>query len=203
MRVRRISDGHRWWCERGPRARGATARGGRRGRGNPGLAVALAALLVAAPSPEAGGAEIKVGFVDVPRVLDKAPQAEAARTRIEAEFAPKDRELLRQQKELRKLEDRLIRDRDVMAAAERSRLERQIRTMKREIRRAQEEFRDDLNLRRNQELAKLQRKVVTAIRSLAQQEQFDLIIGDGVLFASRRVDITDKVLGRLKAEAGN
>ena len=149
----------------------------------------------------AHGAEVKVGFVDVPKILDTAPQADRARRPIEREFAPRDRKLLQEQKELRQLEDQLIRDRDIMSGAERSRLEREIRTMKRELRRGQEEFRDDLNLRRNQELGKLQRKVITAIRALAKAEKYDLVISDGVLFAGSKVDITDKVLAKLKQEA--
>jgi len=148
----------------------------------------------------AHAAEVKVGFVDVPKILDTSPQAELARRAIEREFAPRDRKLLQEQKELRQLEDQLIRDRDIMSAAERGRLEREIRTMKRELRRGQEEFRDDLNLRRNQELGKLQRKVITAIRALAKAEKYDLVISDGVLFAGARVDITDKVLAKLRQE---
>ena len=65
----------------------------------------------------------------------------------------------------------------------------------------EEEFRDDHNLRRNQELGKLQRKVITAIRALAKAEKYDLVISDGVLFAGSKVDITDKVLAKLKQEA--
>jgi len=158
--------------------------------------IVLALSLVAT----ANAAEVKVGFVDVRKILDTAPQAERARLAIEREFAPRDRKLLQEQKELRQLEDRLIRDRDIMSAAERGRLEREVRTMKRELRRGQEEFRDDLNLRRNQELGKLQRKVITAIRALAKAENYDLVISDGVLFAGSRVDITDKVLAKLKQE---
>lgn len=151
--------------------------------------------------PGAFGQNLKVGFVNVPKVLDTAPQAAAARSIIEREFAPRDQKLLKKQKRLRQLEDKLIRDRDVMSARERRKLERDIRTMKRELRREQGEFRDDLNLRRNEEFRKLQGRVVSAIRSLAKSEKFDLVIGDGVLFASSRMDITAKVLARLKREA--
>jgi outer membrane protein len=157
-------------------------------------------LLLLALAFPAGAAEVKVGFVDVPSILDKAPQAEEARSRIEGEFAPRDRDLLAQQKELRTLEDQLIRDREIMAATERARVEREIRTMKREIRRAQEEFRDDLNLRRNQELGKLQQKVLDVIRDVAKGQNYDLIISEGVLFAGDRIDITDKVLSALQQE---
>ena len=145
-------------------------------------------------------AQLKVGFVNVAKVLEEAPQAEDARGRIEREFAPKDRELLGQQKEIRSLEDRLLRDGTIMAEAERAALERQIRSRKREVRRMQEEFREDLNMQRNQELGKLQRKVLEAIQTLAEADAYDLIVSDGVLFAGKRIDITDEVISRLKDE---
>ena len=147
-----------------------------------------------------GADDIKVGFVDVSRVLDQSPQAQEARERIQAEFAPIDQELLRLQREQRALEEQLLRDGDVMANAERMRLEREVLSRKREMRRAQEEFREDLNLRRNQELQKLQRQVVLAIRAMAKAENYDLVISDGVLFASTRIDITGTVLERLIEE---
>ena len=160
----------------------------------------MAAGLAWAAIGAASAADIKVGFVDVSRVLDQSPQAEEARARIQDEFAPIDQELLRQQREVRSSEERLLRDGDVMANEERMKLEREILSRKRELRRSQEEFREDLNLRRNQELQKLQRQVVLAIRAMAKSESYDLVISDGVLFAGERVDITGRVLERLVEE---
>ena len=148
----------------------------------------------------ASAADIKIGFVDVSRVLDRSPQAEEARERIQAEFAPIDQELLRLQRDLRAAEEQLLRDGDVMANEDRMRLEREILSGKRDLRRSQEEFREDLNLRRNQELQKLQRQVVLTIRAMAKSEGYDLVISEGVLFAGERVDITGRVLGRLAEE---
>lgn len=153
--------------------------------------------LIAAP---ALAAEYKVGFVDAAQVLEQAPQAEDARLRLEKEFAPRDRRLVGVQKEIRTLEDKLVRDGAVMSEGEKSRTEREVRARKRELKRQQDEFRDDLNLRRNEELQKLQSKVIKAIQTLAKKEKFDLIVGDGVIFASSRVDITTKVIDRLKRQ---
>ena len=168
--------------------------------------LALALAWTAATGP-AVAIDLRIGFVDVARVLDQSPQAEEARQRIQAEFAPIDQEIVRLQRELRTLEDRLVRDGAVMANEERMRLERDVLSRKRELRRLQEEFREDLNLRRNQELQKLQRQVVLTIRAMAKSEGYDLVISDGVLFASERVDITGTVLERLveehKRQGGN
>lgn len=163
------------------------------------LAASAALASIAAPGG-AGAQELKFGFVNISRLLDDAPQAEEARTRIQAEFAPLDQEIVRMQRELRTAEERLIRDGDVMTDEARVQLEREVFSLKRDLNRSREEFREDLNLRRNQELQKLQEQVVLAIQAMARAEEYDLVISDGVLFASERVDITDAVLKRLTEE---
>ncbi len=144
-------------------------------------------------------AGVKIGFVNAEKVLEKAPQVEAARKRLEREFRPRDQELVAMQKEIKRLEEKLARDRDVMSEAQREKLERKIRAKRRELKRAQDEFREDFNIRRNEEFDKLQRQIHKAIIDLAKDEKFDLILGDGVIYASPKVDITDKVLKRLKS----
>ncbi len=167
------------------------------------LVCACVVLAAGMLSAQAAIAEVKVGFVNVAKVLELAPQAEAARNRIEREFAPKDRELLQQQKDVRGLEDRLVKNAAVLSEAERQRQEAEIRASKRDLRRAQDEFREDLNLRRSQELSKLQQKVTEVIQTLAKAENYDLIVSDGVIFAGQRVDITDMILERLRADFKN
>ena len=120
--------------------------------------------------------------------------------RIEQEFAPRDRELLAQQKEIRGVEDKLVKNAAVMSAAERQRGEAEIRTMRRELRRMQDEFREDLNLRRSQELTKLRDKVSASINSLGKTDKYDLIVIDGVIYAGPKVDITEGVIKRLDSE---
>lgn len=143
-------------------------------------------------------AEVKIGFVNAEKLLQDAPQADAARTRLEQEFAPRDKKLAASQKQLRALEEKLVRDGATMSDSERTKLEREARDLKRDLKREQEEFRDDFNIRRNEELGKLQQQVFEAIRSLAKSEQYDLILSEGVIAASKEVDITGKVLDLLK-----
>lgn len=143
--------------------------------------------------------QLKIGFVNAARILDHSPQAEQARKRLEKEFAPRDKALVDAQRTLRTLEDQLVKDGAVINETERRRLDRRIRDQRRELKRAQDEFREDFNIRRNEELGKLQKLVYEAIVNLAETEGFDLIVNDGaVIFASKQVDITDKVLSRLK-----
>lgn len=151
-------------------------------------------------SSTASAAELRLGFVNAAKVLEEAPQAKEARERLEKEFAPRDKELVNAQQDLKKMEDKLARDGAVMGEGEQRKLERDILNAKREIKRSQDEFREDFNIRRNEEFGKLQRRVYEAIVALAKQDNYDVILGDGVIFASERVDLTDKVLERLKRE---
>lgn len=149
---------------------------------------------------QAHAEDFKVGFVNVAIVLDQAPQAAQARARIEREFAPRDREILSQQQEIRELEDKLVKNAAVLSAGERERQEAELRQLKRELRRSQEEFREDLNLRRSQELSALQRMVTEVIQDMARGESYDLIMTDGVVFAGDKVNITKRVIERLKSD---
>ncbi len=147
--------------------------------------------------------DIKIAFVNATRVMNEVPQADAIRKRIKDEFAPRDKKILEMQTELKKQEDKMLRDSEVMSDAARTKLERKIFTLKRDIKRAREEFTEDLNIRRNEELDKLQKLVYKAILSYAKQNKYDLILGESVLYSSKRVDVSDKVIERLREEYQN
>jgi outer membrane protein len=159
-------------------------------------AALVGVLLLGVGAPAA--AQLKIGFVNVPKVMDQAPQARAADARLEKEFGPRDSEILAMKRDVIKSTDKLTKNSAVMSGAERQRQESQVRQLRREIRRLEDAFREDVNLRRSQELGKLQREVVAVIQGLAKAEKFDMIISDGVIYAGSKVDITDKVINRLK-----
>jgi len=145
-------------------------------------------------------AELKIGFVNAAKVLEQAPQADNARQRLEKEFSPRDKALLASQKAMRKLEEKLKRDGAIMSESERRKLERDIISKKRDLKRSQEEFREDLNIRRNEAFDKLRRRVFEVITDIAKKEKYDLVVSDGVVFANDSVDITQKIVARLKQE---
>lgn len=167
------------------------------------LAIGTFLLLLSAIVGIAGADPTKIGFVNSTKLMADAPQAEAARMLLKDEFAPRDQKIVKQQKELKKLEEELNRDSAVISDSVRIKKERQIVSLKRDIKRSQEEFSEDLNLRRNEELSKLQKTVYNAIVAVAKAENFDAILGDSVLFASQRIDITDKVLEQLQQDYKN
>ncbi|CAN5901784.1 OmpH family outer membrane protein [soil metagenome] len=143
-------------------------------------------------------ADLRIGVVNPIKVLEAAPQAEDARKRLEREFAPRDKNLVAAQRRAKQLEDRLAKDAPVMSDTERRKIERDIIGVKRDLKRDQDEFREDLNFRRNEEFGKIQRQVVEAIQILAKEQGFDVVLGEGVIYANERVDVTSKVVERLK-----
>ena len=146
----------------------------------------------------ASQAELKIGFVNVAKVLEKAPQAAKAKTRLETEFSPRDKALVAQQKEIKNLEDKLGRDSAVMGDEERRKLEKDVLEKKRDAARAQQEFSEDFNMRRNEELGNLQKRIVEAVRALAKEESFDLLLTDGVIYANDQIDVTSRVQQKLE-----
>jgi outer membrane protein len=146
--------------------------------------------------------EIKIGVVNAAKVLEEAPQMETARKSLEKEFAPRDKELVELQKKVRNLEQKLTRDGDIMSEVEQRKMERDIRSRKRELKRMQDEFNEDLNLKRNEAFDRIRRKVLEVVNVIGKKEKFDLIVNDGVLYASERIDITNAVIKQLKSEQG-
>jgi outer membrane protein len=142
-------------------------------------------------------AETRIGFVDTVKLMESAPQAKSAQSKIESEFAPREKELVALQRQIKAKEDKLTRDGAVMSESERSKLEREILSKRRDLKRSQDEFRDDLNIRRNEVLAKLQKDMYQAVVALAKEQKFDLILSQGVVYSSDKVDITDSVLKKL------
>jgi outer membrane protein len=128
---------------------------------------------------------------------------EVARKALENEFAPRDEELVELQKQLRNMEEKLSRDGTIMSDVERRKMEREIRSRKRELKRLQDEFNEDLNIRRNEAFDRIRRKVLEVVNAIGEKEKFDLIVNDGVLYASDRVNITNAVIKQLKEEQKN
>jgi outer membrane protein len=160
----------------------------------------LALLTLAAVSLPLGAAhaQTKIGVVNVTRLLQEAPQAQAASSALENEFAARRRDLETQQKDLKAREDKLQKDGAVMAEAERRNAEKTLRDGQRELARKQNEFLEDLNVRRNEALGQLQRTVLQEVQTYAKSAGFDVVVADA-LYASPTVDITSQVLAALQA----
>jgi outer membrane protein len=161
----------------------------------------LIALALGFATTVANAAEVKIGYVNAVKVIEQAPQGEAALKKLQAEFGPRDKKLVETQQEIKKMEEDLERNALVMQESDRRDKERELLALKRDLRRATQEFREDYNMRRNEELASLQKIVQQVIVEIAKQENYDLIIHEGTVYASSSVDITAKVLEKLSKRA--
>jgi len=157
----------------------------------------IAVLLLAfAAVVAAEAADMKIGFVDVERIRRESAPAERASKQLEKEFAPRAQELQRREAQIKTLQGQLEKDAMTMSESERRGKEQELSRMTVDFQRLQREYREDLNLRRNQELATLFERADRVIKQIADAEKFDLILQEAV-FRSPRIDITDRVLKAL------
>jgi len=156
-------------------------------------ALAFVALACAAGAVQAQG--MKIGFVNTERVFREAAPARRAQQKLEQLFAARNAELTGLEKRGRDLQAELERDTSLNEAARRDK-ERLLADISQKFQRLQREIREDLNLRRNEELAAVQERATRVINQIAEQEKFDLVVQEAV-FASSRIDITDKVIRAL------
>ena len=154
----------------------------------------LGVLLLTSPAM----AELKIGFVNVAKVMSESPQAGNARKELEKEFSPRRNRLVASTKEIRKMEEKLNRDAAVMGDSERKKLQNSIMKKTREAKRSDEELREDLNIRQNEILGRLQKQIFEAIRELAKEGGYDLLLTEGVLYASDVVNVTPLLQEKLR-----
>ncbi|MGB5256291.1 MAG: OmpH family outer membrane protein [Woeseiaceae bacterium] len=159
----------------------------------------LGVALVCAFALPAAAQETKIGVVNLPALIERAPQTKIAMDALQEEFAPRQREFLAKQKEFEELTTKAQKDFAVMGETERRNAEKDLRDLQREVARLQSEFREDLNLRQNEEYGVLQRSMLKEVQDFAEAQGYDLIVGDGVLFASGAVNITEAVLRAVEA----
>ena len=161
------------------------------------ISTILAAAALAAVAGAAYGADYKIGFVNTERLFREAAPAKRAQQKLEREFAARDADIQRLSRQVRDLQTQLDRDGATMPEGDRRNKERDLANQSRDLQRMQREAREDLNLRRNEELASLQERANKVIQQIAESEKFDLILQDPVVFASQRIDITEKVIKAL------
>ena len=162
-------------------------------------ATLAAAALVCAAVP-ALAQELKIGYVNSERVLREATPAKAAQAKLEAEFSKRERELTDAATRLKAAADKLDKDGPTLAETERTRRQRELVEQDRDLQRKRREFQEDLNQRRNEELATVVERANRVIRQIFESEKYDVILQE-VVFAGARVDITDKVIRVLNAPA--
>jgi outer membrane protein len=160
------------------------------------FALCFCGFLAAQPA----SAEIKIGVVNFQKLLEEAPQTKTAMQALENEFAPRRRELLTLQNDLKARDEKLQKEGAVMAEADRAKAEKALRDQQREFSRKAGEFQDDAGTRKNEEIGKVQRYLVTEIQAYAVSQGFDLVLGEGVFYTKGPLDVTANVLAVLASK---
>ena len=142
-------------------------------------------------------AELKIGYVQVDKILQEAPQTSESSKKLEKEFSPRTQELERLQKQIKDIETSFDKDALTMSDADRKNKEREASNLKIEFQRKQRELREDVNLRKNEELGSLQERINKAVTAVSEAEGYDLVVYGGVAYANKKIDITEKVLKSL------
>jgi outer membrane protein len=153
------------------------------------------ALCVAAQATQA--AELKVGFLNTERVLRESAPAVRAQKKLEREFEKRTADLAKMERQIRDLQTLLDRDSATMSDTDRKNRERELGSLQRDFQRNERSFREDVNQRKNEELASLQERANKIIQQIADAEKFDLILQEPVVWASPRIDITDRIIKAL------
>ncbi|MEI6413121.1 MAG: OmpH family outer membrane protein [Pseudomonadota bacterium] len=142
--------------------------------------------------------DYKLGFVNATKVVEESPQYTKAKDDLEKEFNRRNEEVSTRQKELKKLEEQLEKNSSVMSEDKLKDLEKDLVVARRKLKNAQDSFREDFTIRRNEELNRLRKAVGEVVREVAKEEKIDLVLSDGVVYFSERIDISEKVLSRLR-----
>ena len=160
------------------------------------IKLSVSCLLIAGVQLSAYAQELKVGFVSTERIFRDAAPAKAATAKLELEFSKREKDLQELANRLKATAEKLDKDGPVLADAERGKRQRELAEMDKDFQRRQREFREDLNQRRNEELAVVLERANKVIKQIAEAEKYDIIFQEAV-YASPRIDITEKVLKAL------
>jgi outer membrane protein len=145
--------------------------------------------------------ELKLGYVNSERVLREAAPAKAAQTKLEAEFSRRDKDLNDQALRLKAAADKLDKEGPGLSESDKTRRQRELVEQDRDLQRKRREFQEDLNNRKNEELASIVERANKVIKQIFETEKFDVILQDqSVVMASPRVDITEKVIRALNSQ---
>ena len=158
-----------------------------------GLSLCTAAGLVSAQ-------DFKVGIVNLDRIFREANSAKAAQAKLEQEFSKRGKELADLQASLKAFGEKFERDAPTLTESQRASRQREGAELTRDFQRKQREYQEDLNGRRNEELQQVLDKANKAVRKVAEEEKYDLVIQE-VVYSSAKHDITEKVLKILNAAA--
>jgi outer membrane protein len=162
------------------------------------LGVAMFAVAACAAGTASAQSNLKIGVINVGKLLENAPQSKVVGDKLQKEFEPRQQAIVAKRKKLADAQESFQKDQAVMGEEERLSLERQIQNTQRDLQRDENEYLEDLNARRNEELGKLQREVLQRVQAYAAAQKYDLVLADAI-YVSSAVDITQAVITALQS----
>lgn len=160
----------------------------------------LSSLALLTAAPVRAESDVKIGFVDTERILREAAPAVRAQKKLEKEFEKRSQELEKLAKQLQSMQQNMEKNAVTLSDSDRRAKEREFSELTRDMQRREREYREDLNQRRNEELASVVERANRVIKQIFDSEKYDVILQE-VVFAGPRVDITDKVIRALNSPA--
>lgn len=158
------------------------------------LALTLTVMTASMTAPVAVGAtELKIGVVNMERILSDSRSAAEASERLNAESQRRQAEIDAVTKRFKHRLEGFEKNAVTMTEREVIAERRELAEMERDLARRNREARDEMNQRRNEEVLLLQNRASRVVRDIAEKEKFDLVLYE-CFYASKRVDITDRVM---------
>lgn len=164
------------------------------------LVIATLILFATALAPQVEAAELKIGVVNIRALMAESPMMAELQKRLETEFGPQQRELQSQQSDLQSLNEKLQRDGETMSQSELQNMQRRIRDLERDLQRSRQQLMEDARIRQQEEVQSLQQALMQQVQRFGEREGYDLILADGIAYASEAVDVTDQILAEMKSE---
>lgn len=160
--------------------------------------IGLLALLLLVPSSWA--ADLKVGVLNMQKLQSESPQIKEIMSRLQKRFEEPGQTLSKLAKEIQQDEKDLKQNEVLMSPAKQKKARQALVDKVKSFREQEADLNKEMQTMRNQELAVFNEKVNQMLNKLAKKEGYDLILMEGIVFVSDKLDITDKLLSKLKKD---
>lgn len=145
-------------------------------------------------------AEGKIGYVDMNTLINNSPQILDANRTLTEEFEEQNNKISQQEADLKLLEDSISKEGNFMTPDKLAELQERVRILDRQVRRGKEDLKDAITIRNSQLVDEVQNQIKTVVAKYAEQNGYDAILINAILYANAKIDITDEILQQLRAD---
>ncbi|NMM41262.1 OmpH family outer membrane protein [Pseudoalteromonas arctica] len=145
----------------------------------------------------------KVGIVDMQEIYKQIPQMAKVEQTLQAEFAERRQELEKLQGDIRFEAEKFKREATTMSQAQKDALREKVEGMQKNLAEKGRPLEQEIKVRQNQELAKVQKLIIDAIESVAKAGKFDEVkVKDTTIYFNPKTvsDLSDKVVEKVSKQ---